>query len=77
MGVDSTTLEAKSAMQSIVRRDNGRDWKEYLRKLAEAEGVRIETTKTCDASLNSERRKTNRLSLTKIGGFRTPRMPAS
>ena len=29
-------------MRSIVRKDNGDDWKEYLRKLAEAEGVQIE-----------------------------------
>lgn len=42
VGVDSTTLEANAAMRSIVRKDNGDDWKEYLRKLAEAEGVQIE-----------------------------------
>lgn len=42
VGVDSTTLEANAAMRSIVRKDNGDDWKTYLRKLADAEGVVIE-----------------------------------
>src|SRR5882672_5697756 len=30
VGVDSTTLEANSAMKSIVRRDTGEDWKAYV-----------------------------------------------
>lgn len=38
-GIDATTLEANAAMKSIVRRDNGEDWKEYLRGLAAAEGI--------------------------------------
>jgi transposase len=33
VGVDSTTLEANAAMKSIVRRDTGDDWREYVRKL--------------------------------------------
>jgi transposase len=41
VGVDSTTLEANAAMTSIVRRDAGEDWREYLLALAEAEGVEI------------------------------------
>lgn len=41
VAVDSTTLEANAAMRSIVRKDNGDDWKTYLKKLAEAEGVEI------------------------------------
>ena len=39
LGLDATTLEANAAMKSIVRKDNGADWKEYLRTLAEAEGI--------------------------------------
>jgi transposase len=39
MGVDSTTLEANAAMKSIVRRDSGDDYMEYLKKVAEAEGI--------------------------------------
>lgn len=40
VAVDSTTLEANAAMKSIVRRDTGEDWNEYLRRvLQEQEGV--------------------------------------
>jgi hypothetical protein len=33
VGVDSTTLEANAAMKSIVRRDTGEDWKQYVTRL--------------------------------------------
>ena len=39
VAVDSTFLEAEAAMKSIVRRDNGDDWKAYLRKLAAESGL--------------------------------------
>jgi transposase len=39
IGIDATTLEANAAMKSIVRKDNGKNWKEYLRGLAQAEGI--------------------------------------
>jgi transposase len=39
VGIDATTLEANAAMKSIVRKESGEDWKEYLRRLAEAEGM--------------------------------------
>jgi len=39
LGIDATTLEANAAMKSIVRKDNGADWQEYLRQLAQAEGL--------------------------------------
>jgi transposase len=40
VAVDSTTLEANAAMKTIVRRDTGEDWNEYLRRLLlEREGV--------------------------------------
>ena len=38
-GIDATTLEANAAMKTIVRRDNGADWKDYLKDLAKAEGM--------------------------------------
>jgi transposase len=38
IGVDSTTLEANAAMKSIVRRETGEGYKEYVRKLAEEAG---------------------------------------
>jgi transposase len=56
VGVDSTTLEANAALRTIVRKDNGDDWKTYLKKLAAAEGVVIEN----DADLrrfDQQRRK--------------------
>jgi transposase len=37
IGVDATDLEANASMKSIVRRDSGDDWREYLRKLYEEE----------------------------------------
>jgi transposase len=39
LGIDATTLEANAAMKSIVRKDTGDGWKDYLKKLAQAEGV--------------------------------------
>ena len=39
VGIDATTLEANAAMKSIVRRDTGESYTEYLRRLAEAEGL--------------------------------------
>ena len=39
VGVDSTLLEANAAMKSIVRRDTGEDWKQYVRGLAAEAGL--------------------------------------
>ena len=39
VATDATLIEANAAMKSIVRRDTGDDWKAYVRKLAEAEGI--------------------------------------
>lgn len=39
VGVDSTMLEADAAMKSIVRRDTGEDWKQYVMRLMHEEGV--------------------------------------
>ena len=39
VAIDATTLEANAAMKSIVRKDTGEDWKDYLRGLARAEGI--------------------------------------
>ena len=40
VAIDSTFLEANAAMKSIVRRDTGEDWNDYLRRLMqEREGV--------------------------------------
>jgi hypothetical protein len=39
VAIDATTLEANAAMKSIVRKDTGEDWKQYLQGLAKAEGI--------------------------------------
>jgi len=41
--VDGTSLEANAAMRSIVRRDTGETYDEYLRVLAKASGLRTPT----------------------------------
>jgi transposase len=38
VGVDATTLEADAAMKSIVRRDTGEDWQEYVQRLMREAG---------------------------------------
>ena len=43
LGVDSTTLEANAAMRSIVRRDGGTGYEEWLRELARASGIETPT----------------------------------
>jgi transposase len=42
VGVDSTTLEADAAMKSIVRRDTGEDWKQYVARLMYEDGITSE-----------------------------------
>lgn len=39
VSVDATTLEANAALRSIVRRDTGQRYEEYLKQLAEAAGI--------------------------------------
>jgi transposase len=51
VGVDSTTLEADAAMKSIVRRDSGEDWKEYLARLMKEEGLIVEDDPPSDEEL--------------------------
>jgi len=43
VAVDSTYLEANAAMKSIVRKETGEDWKDYVKRLAAAEGIELET----------------------------------
>ena len=61
VAVDSTLLEANAAMKSIVRRDTGEDWNEYLRRLLkEQEGVENPTDE--DLRRFDRRRKDKRVS---------------
>jgi transposase len=43
VGIDATTLEANAAMRSIVRRDTGEGYEEFLRRLAEESGIATPT----------------------------------
>jgi len=56
IGIDATTLEASAAMRSIVRRDTGERYEEFLTGLAKASG--IETPMREDlARLDRKRKK--------------------
>src|SRR5499427_1007470 len=59
VGVDSTTLEANAAMKSIVRRDTGESYMEYLKRLAEAEGIEA---KDAAALLRMDRKRKKKIS---------------
>jgi Transposase domain (DUF772) len=66
VGIDSTTLEANAALRSIVRRDTGESYQDFLTKLAQASG--IETPTRADlARLDRKRKKKAR---TTIGPIR-------
>lgn len=39
VGVDSTMLEANAAMKSIIRRDTGENWREYVTRLMREDGT--------------------------------------
>jgi transposase len=56
VSVDATTLEANAAMRSIVRRDNGQGYEEYLTELAKAAGIE-EPTREQLARLDRKRKK--------------------
>jgi transposase len=43
IGVDSTTLEANAALRSIVRRDSGQGYQEFLADLAKQSGIETPT----------------------------------
>jgi transposase len=56
MAVDATTLEANAAMRSIVRRDTGESYEEFLRGLAKASGLETPTREDL-ARLDRKRKK--------------------
>ena len=43
IGIDATTLEANAALRSIVRRDSGETYQEFLTRLAQASGIETPT----------------------------------
>jgi transposase len=56
IGVDATTLEANAALRSIVRRDTGESYQEFLTTLAEASGIKT-PTRAALARLDRQRKK--------------------
>jgi transposase len=61
VAIDATTLEANAAMRSIVRRDTGESYQEYLTRLAVASGIK---TPTREALARLDRRRKKRMSNT-------------
>jgi len=55
VGVDSTTLEANAAMRSIVRRDTGEEYQEFLQRLAKESGIETPTREDL-AKLDKQRK---------------------
>ena len=56
IGVDATTLEAHAAMRSIIRRDTGENYQEFLTRLAEESGIETPTRDDL-ARLDRKRKK--------------------
>src|SRR5215210_4977892 len=59
IGIDATTLEANAALRSIVRRDSGETYHEFLTRLAEASGIET-PTRAALARLDRKRSKKGR-----------------
>jgi transposase len=59
VAIDATTLEANAAMRSIVRRDTGESYQEFLTRLAAASGIK---TPTREALARLDRRRKKRTS---------------
>src|SRR5262245_23214805 len=56
LGIDATTLEANAAMRSIVRRDTGASYEDFLKGLAKASGIKTPTREAL-ARLDRRRKK--------------------
>jgi transposase len=56
ISIDATTLEANAALKSIVRRDNGQAYNDYLKTLAQAAGIENPTREQL-ARLDRKRKK--------------------
>jgi transposase len=59
IGIDATTLEANAAMRSIVRRDTGASYNEFLTGLAKASGI---ATPTREDLIRLDRKRKKRTS---------------
>jgi transposase len=59
VGINATTLEANATMRSIVRRDNGESYEEFLKGLAKESGI---ATPTREDLARFDRRRKNKAS---------------
>src|SRR5215217_9026425 len=57
IGIDATTLEANAALRSIVRRDTGESYQDFLTRLAQASGI---DTPTRDDLARLDRERTEK-----------------
>jgi len=73
IGIDATTLEANAALRSIVRRDTGESYEEFLTTLAKASGIGTPTRADL-ARIDRKRKKKGRMT---TGPIRTIPMPRS
>ena len=72
VAVDSTTLEANAAMKSIVRKETGEDWQQYLERLAKDAGIENPTAE--DLRRFDKQRKDKKVSNDE---WKSPRDPDS
>jgi transposase len=56
IGIDATTLEANAALRSIVRRDSGEKYEEFLKQLAQEAGIETPTREQL-AQMDRKRKK--------------------
>ena len=56
IGIDATMLEANAALRSIVRRENGETYEEFLKKLAKEAGIETPTREQL-ARMDRKRKK--------------------
>ena len=74
VGIDATTLEANAALRSIVRRDTGESYQDFLTKLVQASA--IETPTRADlARIDRTRKKKGRTTIGPIPTIPTQRSP--
>jgi transposase len=57
LGVDATTLEANAALRTIVRRDTGEGYQEFLKRLAQESGI---PTPTREQLARLDRKRTHK-----------------
>ena len=64
VGIDSTTLEASAAMKSIVRKETGEDWRQYVVGLMRQQGVVEKDQEPTDEEIRrfDKKRKNKRVS---------------